>query len=251
LEDKSTLAQFELPDLEQGERLPYYLEICRGTMSAIPDAAVDPMFTSPWSTAMVMRGPQNLLLDTQDDPPFLRELLKYTTEVVKMVGGALLATGADVLTIADPSAGCGLISPTMFRRWVEPYLRETISHLKHLRDTPIILHICGYVDPIMEDLVNLGVDGISIDGPSSLERLVEVSNGMVVVEGNCPTGLFLTGTMEQIEAQVKECVDIAAAGKNYILCSGCQVPDNAPLESVSRFLEFGRRYGRYGRQLRD
>ena len=132
----------------------------------------------------------------------------------------------------------------MFRQWVEPYLRETISHLKRLRDTPIIIHICGYVDPIMEDLVSLGVDGISIDGPSSLEMLVEVSQGRVVVEGNCPTGLYLTGTMEEIEAQVRECINVAAAGNGYILCSGCQVPDNAPLENVRHFLEFGRRYGR-------
>jgi len=245
LEDKSTLAQFELPDLEQGERLPYYLEICQGALSAIPDAAVDPMFTSPWSTAMMMRGPQNMLLDIQDDPSFLRELLGYTTELANMVGAALLETGVDVLTLADPSAGCSLISPAMFRQWVEPYLRETIEHLKDLSDTPIVLHICGYIDPIMEDLVSLGVDGISIDGPSSLERLVEVSQGRVVVEGNCPTGLYLTGTAEEIEARVRECIDVAAAGNGYILCSGCQVPDNAPLENVRHFLEFGRRYGRH------
>jgi uroporphyrinogen decarboxylase len=245
LEDKSTLAQFELPDLEQGERLPYFLEICQGALCAMPDAAVDPMFTAPWSTAMLMRGPQNMLLDTQDDPPFLHELLSYTTDVAKMVGAALLDTGADVLTIADPSAGSSLISPTMFKQWVEPYLRETIKYLKRQKDIPIILHICGQVDPIMEDLVSLGVDGISIDGPSSLERLVQVSKGRVVVEGNCPTGLYLTGTAEEIEAQVRECVDVAAGGNAYILCSGCQVPDSAPLENVRHFLEFGQQYGRY------
>jgi uroporphyrinogen decarboxylase len=245
LEDKSTLAQFELPDLEQGQRLPYFLEICQGALRAIPDAAVDPMFTSPWSTAMLMRGPQSMLLDVKDDPAFLRELLSYTTEMAKMVGAALLQAGADVLTIADPSAGPGLISPTMFREWVEPCLRETINHLKQLKDTPVLIHICGYVDPIMEDLVGLGVDGISIDAPSSLKRLVETSQGRAVVEGNCPTGLFLTGTPEDIEAQVRECVDVAAAGNAYILCSGCQVPDSAPLENVRHFLEFGRRYGRY------
>jgi uroporphyrinogen decarboxylase len=245
LEDKSTLAQFELPDLEQGERLPYFLEICQGVLWALPDAAVDPMFTSPWSTAMLLRGAQNMLLDIQDDPPFLHELLSYTTEVAKMVGTALLETGVDVLTIADPSAGSSLISPTMFRQWVEPYLQETINHLKRLKDTPIILHICGYIDPIMEDLVGLGVDGISIDSPSSLEMLVKVSQARVVIEGNCPTGLFLTGTTEEIEAQVTECLDVAASGNAYILCSGCQVPDSAPLENVRHFLEFGQRRGRY------
>jgi uroporphyrinogen decarboxylase len=194
---------------------------------------------------MLLRGPQNMLLDIQDDPPFVHELLSYTTEVAKMVGAALLEKGVDMLTIADPSAGSSLISPTMFKQWVEPCLQETINHLKGPKDKPIILHICGYVDPIMEDLVSLGVDGISIDSPSSLEMLVKVSQGRVVVEGNCPTGLFLTGTTEEIEAQVTECLDVAASGNAYILCSGCQVPDSAPLENVRHFLEFGQRYGRY------
>ena len=246
LQDKSTLAQCELPDLKRGRRLPYYLDICRGVSSALPDAAVDPMCTAPWSAAMMLRGPQNMLLDIKDDPPFLHKLLNYTMELTKAVGAALLETGVDVLTLADPSGGCSLISPAIFHQWVEPCLRTTIKYLKNISDTPIILHVCGYVDPIMEGLVNLGADGISLDDPSSLEKLIQVAQDKVVVEGNFSTGLYLTGTAQEIEAQVQACVD-TAAGSAYILCSGCQVPDNAPLENVKHFLEFGRQYGQYER----
>jgi len=47
---------------------------------------------------------------------------------------------------------------------------------------------------------------------------------------------------------VKQSIDIAAEpnGYKYILCSGCQIPDNAPLENINHFLEAGRQYGRYG-----
>jgi len=67
-----------------------------------------------------------------------------------------------------------------------------------------------------------------------------------VIEGNFPGELYVEGTKEQIEEKVKESVETAAErnGYRYILCSGCQVPDNAPLENVKYFLEAGQRYGR-------
>jgi len=97
-----------------------------------------------------------------------------------------------------------------------------------------------------EVLVSLGVDGLSIDAPASLKKLVGISNKGIVIEGNFPGELYIEGTKEQIEEKVKESVEIAAEpnGYRYILCSGCQVPDTAPLENVRTFLEAGHRYGK-------
>jgi len=245
--DKSTLTKAKLPDPKRYERLVYYLEICEKSISALPEVMIDAMSVSPWSTAMMTRGMENMIIDTKDDPQFVHELLRFTTEFAKMVGAALLETGIDYLTIADPSAGCSVISPKMFREWVRPYLGETINYLKSHSEKPIMLHVCGYTDPIMEDIVSLGVDAISMDGPASLKKMVEVSQGRVVIEGNFPGEVFAEGTREEIEEKVKECVDTAAepSGYKYILCSGCQVPGNAPLENIKHFMEYGRQYGRY------
>jgi len=246
LQDKSTLKRIELREARHYERLSYYREICEQASSALPDVVLDTFAISPWSTAMMMRGMENLIYDTADDPDFVHELLRFTTELAKMIGDALLETDAGIITIGDPSAGCSVISPAMFRRWAKPCLQETIHHLKRQSKTPIFLHICGYTDPIMEDLVSLGIDGLSIDAPSSLKKLVDISQKRIVIEGNFPGELYIEGTREQIEEKVRESVEIAAepSGYRYILCSGCQVPDNAPLENVRYFLEAGQRYGR-------
>lgn len=245
--DKSSFKKAKLPDPKRFERLLYYQEICHLADAALPEVTIDVMTVSPWSTAMVIRGTENLILDTRDDPQFVHDLLRFTTEFSKLIGAALIETEIGMLTIGDPSAGCSVLSPKMFREWVRPYLGETIDYLKRHSKKPICLHICGYTDPIMEDLVSLGVDAISMDGPASLQKMVKVSQGRVVIEGNFPTELYAEGTKEQIEGRVKECIDTAAepSGYKYILCSGCQVPDNAPLENVSHFLEVGRQYGRY------
>ena len=245
--DKSSFKKAKLPDPKRFERLLYYQEICHLADAALPEVTVDAMSVSPWSTAMVIRGTENLIFDTKDDPQFVHELLRFTTEFAKMVAAGLAETEIGMLTIADPNAGTSVISPKMFREWAKPYLGETIDYLKSQSNKPICLHICGYTDPIMEDLVSLGVDAISMDGPASLKKMAEISQGRVVIEGNFPTELYAEGTKQEIEDKVKECIDTAAEpnGYRYILCSGCQVPDNAPLENVTHFLEIGRRYGRY------
>ena len=246
LEDKATFAKFNLPDLMQKGRLPYYVEICKILKSEIADAALDVVITGPWTTAATLRGAEKLIYDTADDPGFVHDLMRHSTEYTKMIGAAIVEAGADIVTFGDPSSGTSVISPAMFRKWSRPYLEETISYLK-ARGATLCLHICGKVDPIMEDMVATGVDAISIDGPSSLKRLVDISQGRVVTIGNAPTELFVEGTREQLEAVARDCIDTAAAGGAYILSSGCQIPENASLENVLHFLEYARQYGHYNR----
>jgi len=247
LDDKSTLDKLKVRDAGGYPRLDYVREICEKATSALPDVVLDATTLSPWSTAMIFRGMETMIYDAVDDPDFVHALLRFTTDVSKVIGDAVLDAGVGMLTLGDPSAGCSVLSPAMFRNWAKPYLEETISHFKKQDKAPIFLHICGFVDPIMEDLVSLGVDGLSIDAPSSLEKMVEVSQKRIVIEGNFPGELYYQGTKEQIEEKVKESVEIAAEpnGYKYILCSGCQVPDNAPLENVQAYMEAGKRYGRH------
>ena len=246
LDDKSALDRLEVRQDGQYERLGYFREIGEKGVEALPHVVMDAVSLSPWSTAMMLRGMENVIYDIADDPDFLHALLRYTTELAKMAGDAMLKAGVGMLTLGDPSAGCSVISPKMFREWVRPYLQEALTHFKSWSKTPVVLHICGYTDPILEDLVSMDIDGLSIDAPSSLEKLVEVSQKKIVIEGNFPGELYIQGTREQIEEKVKELVKIAAEpnGYKYILCSGCQVPDTAPLENVRTFLDAGRRYGR-------
>ena len=58
----------------------------------------------------------------------------------------------------------------------------------------------------MQDMVATAADAISINGPSSLKRLVNISQGRVVAVGNAPTELFVEGTKEQLESVARDCI---------------------------------------------
>jgi uroporphyrinogen decarboxylase len=243
LGDKALFAKFELPDLRQGQRLPYYVEFSRLAASGLKHIAMLPFTPSPWSTALRWRGIEDFIYDTEDDPDFAHRLLQFTTEFAKMVGEAILETGIGYVVIGEPSASCSVISPKMFRQWVKPYMQETVDHLKGMQKGEVVLHMCGYADPLMNDLIDVGFDGISIDSPTSLQAMVQASQNRTVIIGNTSTEVFLNGTAEEIENAVKENIDTAAEGNGYILCSGCQVPDLAPFENIGVYLDAGHSYG--------
>ncbi len=105
------------------------------------------------------------------------------------------------------------------------------------------MHICGYIDPIMEDLMDLGIGALSLDSPSSLKRMVEISRKKIILVGNVATTLFVSGTKEEIEATVKECIRVAAPGRAYIISSGCELPYNSTLDRVRFFIDAIHEYG--------
>ena len=99
------------------------------------------------------------------------------------------------------------------------------------------LHICGYVDPILEDMVATGVTNISIDAPSDLARAVEITRGKAVLIGNVDTSIFYSGSRQDMEQAVQNCLDVAPKDSGYILATGCEVPGVAPPEKVGWFME--------------
>jgi uroporphyrinogen-III decarboxylase len=101
----------------------------------------------------------------------------------------------------------------------------------------------------MEDMMDLGIVALSLDSPSSLKRMVAISQKKIVLVGNVSTSLFASGTEEEIEAAVKDCVRVAAAGGAFIISSGCELPYNATLERVQVFMKAAQEYGKTERIL--
>ncbi len=242
LAEKKDLGKMAVPNPEKAARYPLYLEACRSLVRALKGPNIAGTVTGPWTTATGLRGTQELIFDTVDDPKFVDELMAFTTSVTKALGGKLLETGVSV-TLGEAACSCSLISPAVYRRFIKPHHQEIVRFFAE-RKKGLSMHVCGYIDPVMEDLVSLGISALSLDSPSSLAKMIEVSRKKITLIGNVATSLFVSGTKEEMEAAVKECIRIAAPGGAYILSSGCELPHNAALDRVSFFLEAAREYGR-------
>jgi uroporphyrinogen decarboxylase len=246
LEEKSALKNLVVPDPGNDFPLPPLLAVCRRVASSIgSEAAVRGIASLPWTVLAQMRGLEKLIFDTADDPEFVHEAMRFCTAYTKAVGEAVLnvmGDGTIGLYTSDPSAGCRVISPKIYAEFVKPYHEEIVKYF-HERHTLVTFHICGYLDPIMESLQSIGIDGISIDEQSSLEKMLKISKNQTVVIGNVAPALFAAGTEKDIEDAVNECLSIAGKNKKYILGSGCAVPPQTPLQNLQAFMSAALKYG--------
>jgi uroporphyrinogen decarboxylase len=244
-DDKGRLATMSLPNITADGRLPMFLELCEGIMASGLPAAMGAVVTGPWTVAMLMRGPEELLLDTVDDPPFVHDLMRFCTDYITQFGEAVAATKIG-LSLSEPTGSCSLISPDNYREFIKPYHQQMVRHFK-AKKVGLTVHICGMTHPLYEDLVDVGFSTISIDiDPSvdQLRRLVEVSQKRAVAIGNVDATIFERATKPQIEAEVKRCVDAAAKGSAFILSTSCEIPPMSKPEIVQWFMEAARAHGR-------
>ena len=244
LANKDSLDTFHYRPPKENRAFATFMEMAQRTLTTFPDRAVVALIGGPWSIAAELRGVEQLIYDTVDDAQFVRNLMQVTTQLSLDRALALAETGVYLL-IADPSASCSLISPKIYREFVKLYHERLLSHLHDNTDTRIGLHMCGYVDPIMEDLLSHPIDWFELDALSSLERMVSLSQDKVVIRGHMPAEIFVEGTKEEIYAEVKRCVDTAARSNAFMLAPGCSIPFNAPVEKIKFFLEAAHKYGSY------
>jgi len=241
LEDKGNLAKLQVPDPKQSPHMSCYLEVLERVQGAISEAPVAAGIAGPWTLAATLRGIEQLIMDTREDPPFVHELVKFTTEVEKVWGAAVREVGVGI-GVGEAVASCYVISPKIYRDFVKPYHIDLSSYFRE-RKVYITLHICGYIDPIIEDVISTGIGMLSIDAPTSLRKMVELSQKRVVIMGNVPTMLFSQGTPEEMEAAVKGCVETAARGGAFLLSSGCDIPTNSKAELIHAYMKAARKWG--------
>lgn len=220
-----------------------HLDMCERCVAAFPDYQIETMIGGPWSFALELRGANEAMVDLYEDKAFLHDLMDYTTETVIARCLAALELGV-VPFIGDPSAGMSLISPDVYREHVLAYHQRIVDAV-HAQGGQIIFHICGLVDHIFADLIALGIDGLSIDAPSSLARLFEVGRGKTTIIGNVDPILFVEGTPEQLEQAAKKCLDIAQGDARYVIGPGCQIPLQANLDNIRAFTRTCHAYGKF------
>jgi len=243
LEDKGKLSSLKIPDPTKDGRLPEYLEAISEARKQVTDIPVSPIISGPWTIAIGLREATGLIMDAMKDPDYVHELMQFCTQVSITYGEALLSIKA-APNYSEAPASCSLISPKIYRTFIFPYHKKLVDHFKE-KKAGVGLHICGYADPILEDMVNTGVTNISIDALTDLAKAVEVTRGRAVLIGNVDTNLFYSGTRENMKQAIKHCIDLAPKDSGYILASGCEVPGIAPPEQIDWFMELANELGSY------
>lgn len=106
---------------------------------------------------------------------------------------------------------------------------------------------CGDTKKIIPEMLKTKPDMISIDNRVPIGFAKELIQPYMPLVGNVdPVETMILGTPEDVDKAVKHCIKEAYDSKNgYILCTGCDLNGNIPLENLDAFMNAARKYGKF------
>jgi uroporphyrinogen-III decarboxylase len=157
--------------------------------------------------------------------------------------------GLRVLRLNDSVANMSVISPAHWREFILPHMKDVCDELHHYDpEVKIYCHICGNILPIVELLIETGLNCIGpLDplGGFTPGQVREIVGEHVSLMGGVNTLSFINNTSKQIIKEAKKCMFEAGRKGGYILGSGCVIPRGASKENLEALRIATEKYGVY------
>lgn len=233
-----TLTGYELPELLGDEEL----ERNRVWAEAHPDLfKVANMGLMFFERAWALRGMENLLLDFVDQPKFIDELFDRLMEMHFPLIERLATLPIESIGFGDDVGGQkGLImGVTHWRRVLKPRLELMYEHA-HKHGKYVHIHACGDMSPIIEDLIEIGVDIYNPlqPEPQDIYAMKREYGRYITFEGGIGTQVLLPhGTPERIRAEIQRLKTELGERGGFIISPTKPILPDVPTENAAACVE--------------
>jgi uroporphyrinogen decarboxylase len=226
-------------------------DLRQNTDYAVAGYTAGSLFEQAW----YLRGYPELLTDFMINKEFAHALFRRVLDVRKQhaeiylgeVGEYLdvIQVGDDIATQEAPT-----MSPVLYREMVKPYQAELFQFIKERTPAKLYYHSCGTVSPVVEDLIEIGVDVLNPIQVSARQMdpadLKQRFGNRIAFWGAIDSQHVLPfGTPDEVKAEVRRRINALAPGGGYVLAGVHNLqPDIAP-ENIVAMYEEGASYGVY------
>lgn len=191
-----------------------------------------------------LRGMQQALLDLMDSPELAHRLMEKGSTYAIERGKFLVDCGLRILRLNDSVGNMSVISPRLWKEFVFPHMKVVCDELHaYCPDAKIYCHICGNVLPIVEPLVETGLDCIAPLDPLGGFTVADVRRRVgdrFVLMGGVDTMSFVRSSPEQIRAEAVRCIEEGGRNGGFVLGSGCALPSDTKRENLAALVEAAR-----------
>ncbi len=209
-------------------------------------AARGHVFTEVWE----LMGFNTFAMALTDNPDLVRAIFDKVGETVcKIISDMLEIPNVGALRFNDDlgyKKGL-LVSPEVYRRYQFPWMRKAVEICRR-KNVPFIFHCDGNFLKVLDDLLDLGINGLHPLDPTSVDiRDVrrKVGNRVCLLGNICQTYPLGLGTPEEVRLDALRLLrDIAPSGA-YCMGSGHSVQDYVPLANFNAMVDTVFEYGYY------
>ncbi len=231
-------------DISFDTRLIGYVETMKLMKLGLPSEIIRGAYvTGPFTLASLIMGTQDVVMSILKNPKDLQTLCDFATRIIIEYTRLLITAGAEVICIVDPTAV--MLSPKQFKIWSTSYIAR-IKEICKYNEVDTIYHICGNAMHLIDNILESGIGGLSLDSKYNGIRLSEVAKKItenVAIIGNIsPTVVMTFGKPNDVHREVIGLLNEMKPYPNFILSTGCDLPQKTPLANISTFMNVARNY---------
>ena len=169
------------------------------------------LYLTGFTVMTFLRGFENLLMDMYEDPEKVEKVADIVFGFENDVIRQMPQHGFHAVALYDDwgMQKSMMISPTMWRAFFAKHYARQFK-LAHDLGMDVFFHTCGYVTPILDDLIDAGVDILNLGQAdiNGIDHLKKIYRGKVCF---CQSINYQTtgisGTKEEIYAEAREIID--------------------------------------------
>jgi uroporphyrinogen decarboxylase len=195
---------------------------------------------SLYERAWTLRGMEELMLDFYENPDFVRELFRAIADWNIAHVRQALRRDIDAVYFGDDwGAQRGLqMGPGLWREFIKPELARMYAAVRS-EGRFVIIHSCGKVDELFDDLVGIGLNCFNPFQPEVMDTaaLLAKYRGRLAFHGGFSTQRTLPfATPSEVRAEARKLIELGRAG-GLIFAPAHAVPGDAPVENLVAMIE--------------
>ena len=188
-------------------------------------------------------------MDFYDHPDFAHDLLRRIADYNISHAKEALKYDIDAVHFGDDwGQQQGLqMGPSIWRDFIAPQLERMYGVVRDAGKF-VMIHSCGDVDELFDDLIALGLNCFNPFQPEvmNIEAILKEYRGQLAFHGGLSTQKTLPyGSVEDVRRETRWLLDIGKEG-SYILSPAHAVEGDVPLENMLAFIELAQQQIGYG-----
>lgn len=209
------------------------------SMERYPDKVYsDGVYTTLFSGLIDIFGWEMLLMAAGTDPEGFGEVANRYAEWIQPFFDAFAESDAPVLMSHDDICWTSgpVLAPDWYRKYVFPHYKKfwqpSIDAGKR-----VVFTSDGTYTEFFDDIVEAGAHALVMEPTSDMALFAEKYGKTHGFIGNADTRILLSGTREEIRAEVERCVNIGRDCPGFIMAVGNHIPPNTPVENALYYNE--------------
>jgi uroporphyrinogen decarboxylase len=222
----------------------------------------DAIKAGPLMSSLQIRGYEQFFIDMIIDPEFSDALMGKITDLLKQMWTRYMAEVGDYVELVYVTDDLGtqtslLLSPKLFRKRVKPFMKDLHDHIKSLADVKLMMHTDGAVLPLIEDLLEIGVDILnpvqtSTAGMGDTAALQEKFGDRLAYHGAMDVQQMMpNATMQELEWEIARRMSDLGKDGGYIIAPCHNIGHDIPPETTIAFFDMVNKHRRYPIEVGD